>query len=169
MICAIYFLHQLFLQLGVKDNMCGKCYKLCPKCTGSFARDIRRLTFLTDRMLTFLLHSPGKEGFILENNHGLRWGPNELGFDDNRLSAGEYNGQNYCMLAKYGNKGQFTSKDFPSSRRYVFLPDPSPSALCFRHGDSFSIVGHNPSLQKLSGGLIRCRGVVSIVQSFRHC
>ena len=60
---------------------------------------------------------PGKEGFILENDHGLRWGPKELGFDDNRLSAGEYNGQNYCMLAKYGNKGKFSSKDFPSSRR----------------------------------------------------
>merc|ERR1712127_1112628 len=81
-------------QLGVKENMCGKCRTLCPKCTG-------------------------KEGFILENDHGLRWGPKELGFDDNRLSAGEYNGQNYCMLAKYGNKGKFSSKDFPSSRSYL--------------------------------------------------
>ena len=53
----------------------------------------------------------------MENAHGLRWGPNELGFDDNRLSAGEYNGQNYCMLAKYGNKGTFSSSDFPSSQR----------------------------------------------------
>lgn len=81
-------------QLGVKDNMCGECIKLCDKCTG-------------------------KEGFILENSRGLRWGPDELGFDDNQLTAGNYNGQNYCMLAKYGNKGKFTSKDFPSSRSFL--------------------------------------------------
>ena len=100
--------------------MCGKCYKLCPKCTGSFI--CRKSAILLDRWSTHLLPPvSGKEGFILENNNGLRWGPNELGFDDNRLSAGEYNGQNYCMLAKYGNKGTFTSKDYPSSRRCARL------------------------------------------------
>ena len=42
-----------------------------------------------------------------------------LGFDDNRLSAGNWNGANYCMLARYGNKGKFKHSDFADKQSYL--------------------------------------------------
>eukprot|EP00960_Hanusia_phi_P030178 748428-Hanusia_phi.AAC.1 len=58
--------------------------------------------------------------FHLEEPRGAKvtWGRDNLGFDDNRWSQGEYAPRNYCMLARYGNKGSFSSSDYPSDKSY---------------------------------------------------
>jgi hypothetical protein len=51
-------------------------------------------------------------GFKLENAVGLRF--NGMSFDDNQNGKGSYQAQNVCLLARYGNKGDFGKKGFPS-------------------------------------------------------
>ena len=77
------------VELGIKENMCGKCIKTA---TGFKLENIKA---------------------------GLRWGPkgntvDGKSFDDNMNGKGTNQAKNICILAKYGNKpAQF--KEFPTS------------------------------------------------------
>jgi hypothetical protein len=52
-------------------------------------------------------------GFKLENAGGLRF--NGMTWDDNKNGKGSYQAQNVCLLARYGNKGDFGKEGFPTS------------------------------------------------------
>ena len=79
--------------LGVHDNLCGMCKPLCPRC-GS------------------------REGFILENDKGLRF--KGYSFSDKNLEPGSNQVRNICMLARYGNEGTFqgTAAELISDKSY---------------------------------------------------
>ncbi len=53
-------------------------------------------------------------GFAIRNKGGLRF----LGrtFDDNKMGKGSIQVQNVCLLAKYGNGGQYGSRGMPSGQ-----------------------------------------------------
>ncbi len=53
-------------------------------------------------------------GFALKNKGGLRF----IGhtFDDNHMGVGEIQVQNVCLLAKYGNAGQYGDRGMPSAQ-----------------------------------------------------
>ena len=69
--------------LGVQDNLCGKCQPLCKRCGA-------------------------KDGFILKNSKGLRF--KGYSFDDQNTKPGSIQVRNICMLARYGNEGSFKGK-----------------------------------------------------------
>jgi hypothetical protein len=61
-----------------------------------------------------MAHSQIDGGFKLENAAGLRF--NGISFDDNQNGKGSYQAQNVCMLARYGNKGDFGSRGSPTDQ-----------------------------------------------------
>ena len=50
-------------------------------------------------------------GFMLYNSGGIHF--NGLSFDDNKSGKDSFQAQNVCLLARYGNQGEYGSKGWP--------------------------------------------------------